>query len=180
MNMTYSTLTPRATRTTTRFFVSTCLILASVFVTSLASAQSKVGFVNTEKVLKESAPAQEALRTLGSEFSRRESSLVEMSGDLKRRSDRLERDGATLSATERQRLQAELADLDAKFQRERRNLEEEVQARRNQLLGNILERANREIIRIAEAEKIDIIFQDAVWASPNIDITSKVLEALRR
>ncbi len=155
-------------------------VLAAVLTSSHALAQSKVGFVNTEKILKESSPAQEAQKTLSNEFSRRETTLVGMADDLKKKSEKLERDGNTMSASERQRLQGELSDADAKFQRERRNLEEEVQARRSQLLSNILERANREIIRIAEADKIDIVFQDAVWASPKIDITAKVLDALKK
>jgi outer membrane protein len=155
-------------------------VLSAALNSSHALAQSKVGFVNTEKILKESAPAQDAQKTLANEFSRRETTLVGMADDLKKKSDKLERDGSTMSASERQRLQGELSDTDTKFQRERRNLEEEVQARRSQLLSNILERANREIVRIAEADKIDIVFQDAVWASPKIDITSKVLDALKK
>ncbi len=155
--------------------------LFSAFLTaSNALAQSKIGFVNTEKILKESAPAQEAQKTLANEFSRRETTLLNMADDLKKKNEKLERDGSTISTSERQRLQGELSDMDAKFQRERRNLEEEVQARRSQLLSSILERANREIIRIAEADKIDIVFQDAVWASPRIDLTSRVIDGLKK
>jgi outer membrane protein len=145
-----------------------------------ALAQSKVAFVNTEKILKESVLAQDAQKVLANEFSKRESALVDLAGTLKAKNDKLERDGATMSLTERQRLQSELTESDAKFQRDRRNLEEEVQARRSQLLASILERANREVIKIAEADKIDIVFQDAVWTSSKIDITIKVLDALKK
>jgi outer membrane protein len=165
---------------TTKFLFTAASALCLSLLSSQAMAQSKVGFVNTEKLLKESAPAQEAQKTLANEFSRREATLTDAANDLKRKSDKLERDGSTMSASERQRLQSELTDADARFQRERRNLEEEVQARRSQLLGSILERANREVIKVAEAEKIDIVFQDAVWASPKLDITAKVLEALKK
>lgn len=161
----------------------TFLALIAVSMTSWSQAvdaQSKIGFVNTEKILKESVLAQDAQKTLANEFSRREASLVELASGLKTKSEKLERDASTMSATERSRIQNELADADAKFQRDRRNLEEEVQARRSQLLSGILERANREVIKVAEAEKIDIVFQDAVWVSPKIDITAKVLEALKR
>lgn len=153
--------------------------IASVLCVS-AFAQSKVAFVSTERILKESAPAQEAQKTLASEFSARETKLSDSGADIKRKSDRLERDGQTLSVSERQKLQSEITVADGAFQRERRNLEEEVQTRRSQLLSAILERANREIIRIAESSKIDIVFQEAVWASPAIDITGRVLEALKR
>ncbi len=151
-----------------------------VCVTGTALAQSKVAFVNTEKILKESVLAQDAQKVLANEFSKRESALLELAGALKTKSEKLERDGSTMSMSERQRLQTELTDSDAKFQRDRRNLEEEVQARRSQLLASILERANREVIKIAEADKIDIVFQDAVWTSPKIDITGKVLDALKK
>ncbi len=158
-------------------------ILAMIALSSVAGtafAQTKVAFVNTEKILKESVLAQDAQKTLANEFSKRESALVELATSLKSKSEKLERDGPTLSSTERLRIQTELSDSDTKFQRDRRNLEEEVQARRSQLLATILERANREVIRVAEAEKIDIVFQDAVWVSPKIDITSKVLDALKK
>jgi outer membrane protein len=162
--------------------ISRVAIIAAVLscITGPALSQSKVAFVNTEKILKESVLAQDAQKVLANEFSKRESALLELAGTLKVKSEKLERDGSTMSLTERQRLQAELTDADAKFQRDRRNLEEEVQARRSQLLASILERANREVIKIAEADKIDIVFQDAVWTSPRIDITNKVLDALKK
>lgn len=156
------------------------LLLTMLASTTLVAAQSKVGFVNTERILKESPLAQEAQKNLMSEFAARDTKLAETANELKRKSERLERDGSTISATERQKLQQEITGLDATFQRERRNLEEEIQARRSQMLSNILERANREIVRIAEAEKIDIVLQEAVWWSPKIDLTPKVIEALKR
>jgi outer membrane protein len=159
-----------------KLFISVAFSLLCITV----HAQSKVGFVSTERILKESVPAQEAQKTLAGEFSSRETKLADAATELKRKSDRLERDGQTMSTSERQKLQTEISSGEGSFQRERRNLEEEVQTRRSQLLSAILERANREIIRIAEASKIDIVFQEAVWASPSIDITSKVLDALKR
>lgn len=164
------------------FKLSLLALLTTVLtcVSGSALAQSKVAFVNTEKILKESVLAQDAQKVLANEFSKRESALLDLAGTLKSKNDKLERDGTTMSLTERQRLQADLTESDAKFQRDRRNLEEEVQARRSQLLASILERANREVIKIAEADKIDIVFQDAVWTSPKIDITAKVLDALKK
>ena len=162
-----------------KLFLALSFSAVSLLFTGVAAAQTKVGFVSTERILKDSAAAQAATKTLMSEFAPRETALGELANDIKRRSDKLERDGATMSPSERNRLQGELADADAKFQRERRNLEEEIQGRRSQLLSGILERANREVVRIAEAEKIDVVLQDAVWASPKIDITARVIEALK-
>lgn len=143
-------------------------------------AQTKIVFVNTERILKESVPAQEAQKSLNKDFSKRESDLLDLAKKLKTKSDQLERDSNILSHSEKLRLQSELTDNDAVFQRERRNLEEEIQARRNQLLSNVLDRANREVIRIAESENIEVVLQDAVWINPKIDITDKVLDGLKK
>ena len=41
-----------------------------------------------------------------------------------------------------------------------------------------LERANRVIKQSADAEKFDLILQDAVYRNPRLDITDRVLKAL--
>ncbi|MGE4111626.1 MAG: OmpH family outer membrane protein, partial [Burkholderiales bacterium] len=64
------------------------------------------------------------------------------------------------------------------FQRMQREYRKDLNLRRNQKLGSLFERANRVIKQIAEAEKYDIIFQEAVYRNPKIDITDKVLKAL--
>jgi len=64
------------------------------------------------------------------------------------------------------------------FQRKQREFREDLNQRRNEELAQVVEQANRVIRQIAEQEKYDIIFQDAVFASPRIDITDKVIKAL--
>jgi outer membrane protein len=50
--------------------------------------------------------------------------------------------------------------------------------RRSEEYAALIERANRVIRQLAETEKIDLILQDAVHASPRVDITDKVIRAL--
>ena len=64
------------------------------------------------------------------------------------------------------------------FQRKQREFREDLNQRRNEELAQVVEQANRVIRQIAEQEKYDIIFQDAVYANPRIDITDKVIKAL--
>ena len=71
-----------------------------------------------------------------------------------------------------------LNDLNREFQRKQREFREDLNQRRNEELAGVLERANKTIKQIAEADKYDIIFQEAVYASPRIDITDKVIKAL--
>lgn len=149
----------------------------------LAGAQaqeSRVGFVSTERIFREAAPAKAAQAKIEQEFSRREKELQEMAGRLKSMSDRLDKDTALLAEPDRLKRQRELSDLDKDFQRKQREFREDLNQRRNEELAIVLERTNKVIKQIAETEKYDIVFQEAVYASPRIDITDKVLKALNK
>ncbi|HYD95723.1 MAG TPA: OmpH family outer membrane protein [Noviherbaspirillum sp.] len=142
--------------------------------------ESKVGFVSTERIFREAAPAKAAQAKIEQEFSRREKELQDMASRLKSMSDKLDKDAAILSESDRMKRQRELADLDKDFQRKQREFREDLNQRRNEELAVVLERTNKVIKQIAESEKYDIVFQEAVYASPRIDITDKVLKALNK
>ncbi len=156
------------------------LLLAALLL-PLASAQaqeSKVGFVSTERIFREAAPAKVAQAKIEQEFSRRDKELQDMAARLKSMSDKLDKEAAVLSESDRVKRQRDLADLDKDFQRKQREFREDLNQRRNEELAIVLERTNKVIKQIAETEKYDIVFQEAVYASPRIDITDKVLKAL--
>ena len=154
-------------------------MLLSAGVTAQAQ-ETKIGFVNTERILREAPPAKSAQVKIEQEFSKREKDLQEISARIKGMSEKLDKDSAVLNDTERQRRQRELSDLDKEFQRKQREFREDLNQRRNEEVANVLERTNKVIKQIAEAEKFDIILQDAVTVNPRIDITDKVLKALQK
>lgn len=139
---------------------------------------AKIGFVNTERILRESTPAKASQQKLEQEFSKREKAIQDSATKLKELTDKLERDAAVMSDAERLKRQREAGELERDLQRRQREFREDLNQRRNEELAAVIERANRSIRQIAEAEKFDIIFQEAVFASPRIDITDKVLRAL--
>lgn len=158
-----------------------CMTLVAALLIPMASAQaqeSKVGFVSTERIFREAAPAKAAQAKIEQEFSRREKELQDMAARLKSMSDKLDKETAVLSESDRVKRQRDLADLDKDFQRKQREFREDLNQRRNEELAIVLERTNKVIKQIAETEKYDIVFQEAVYASPRIDITDKVLKAL--
>ena len=154
------------------------LLGASLFVCSAAWAQTKIGFVRTERVLKESAPAQAAQKKLEAEFSKREKELQDLASRLRGLSEKLERDLPVLAEKDRVNQQREITDMERDLQRRQREFREDLNQRRNEELAGVVEQANQAIRKIAESEKFDVIFQEAVYASPRIDITDKVLRAL--
>jgi outer membrane protein len=147
--------------------------------TTLAHAQElKLGVVNSDRILRDSAPARAAMQKLEAEFSKRDKELQEMGARLKSSAERFEKDGPVMTETDRVRRQRELADADREFQRKQREFREDFNQRRNEELQALLERTNRIIRQIAEQEKYDLIVQEAVYFNPRIDITEKVLRTL--
>ena len=149
--------------------------------TSLAAAQDappKIGFVSIDRILRDSTPAKAAQTKLESEFSKRQKDLQDVQARLKGSAEKFDKDSPVLSESDRARRQRELADLDKDFQRRQREFNEDINQRKNEELAAVVDRANRVIKQIAEGEKYDIVFQDAVFVNPRIDITDKVLKAL--
>jgi len=144
-----------------------------------ASAQElKIGYVNSERVLREAAPAKAAQQKLEAEFKKRETELTEQGNRLRGAMEKLEKEAPTLPESERTRRQRDLADQDRDFQRKRRELLEDLNQRKNEEMSAVFERANKVIKQIFEQEKYDLILQEVVFAGPRVDITKKVIDAL--
>lgn len=153
-------------------------LLAMVAGAPLAAQDLRVGYVNSERILRDSNPAKAATAKLEQEFSKRDRELQDMGAKLKATADRYEKDAPVLAEAERNRRQRELTELDRDFQRRQREFREDLNQRRNEELQALLERAQRIVRQIAEQEKYDLIVQDAVYFSTRVDITEKVLRAL--
>jgi len=138
----------------------------------------KFGFVNTERILRDAAPAVKAQKKIEAEFQKRDQELARAAEQLKKMQDELEKNSVTMSETQRRTKEREFGDVNRDFQRRQREFREDLNQRRNEELAQVVEQANRVIRQIAEQEKYDIIFQDAVFASPRIDITDKVIKSL--
>ena len=139
----------------------------------------KFGFVHTERILRDSIPAQRAQKKIEAEFQKRDRELAGIADQLKRMQAELDKDAMTMSEGQRRTKEREFGDLNREFQRKQREFREDLNQRRNEELAQVVEQANRVIRVIAEQEKFDIIFQEMpAYVSPRIDITDKVIRAL--
>ncbi len=161
-------------------FIFTLVCATGIQFAGVASAQAegRIGFVNTERILRDAVPAQRAQKKIEAEFAKRDQELSRMADQLKKTQDELEKNSVTMSESQRRNKEREFADTNREFQRKQREFREDLNSRRNEELAQVVEQANRVIRQIAEAEKYDIIFQDAVYANPRIDITDKVIKTL--
>lgn len=153
-------------------------VLASICAPSYAQEAFRVGFVNSDRVLREAQPAKAAQAKLEAEFSKREKDLAGQGDALKSASEKFEREAPTVSEAQRVSRQRTLVDQDRDFQRKRREFQEDLNARKNEELQQVYERANRVVKQVAEAEKYDAILQEAIYINPKHDITDKVIKAL--
>lgn len=152
-------------------------LLACVVGTAVA-ADIKIGFVDVERIRRESAPAERASKQLEKEFAPRAQELKQRESQIKALQGQLEKDAVTMSESDRRSKEQELSRMSVDFQRMQREYREDLNMRRNQELASLFERADRVIKQIADAEKYDLILQEAVFRSPRIDITDRVLKAL--
>jgi len=155
------------------------LALAAAVTTHAAAIDYKIGFVNTERLFREAAPAKRAQQKLEKEFAVHDAEIQKVSKQVRDLQTALEKDGVTMSETDRRNKERDLANLSRDLQRAQREFREDLNLRRNEELASVQERANKVIQQIAEAEKFDLILQDpVVFASQKIDITDKVVKAL--
>lgn len=144
-----------------------------------ASAQEfKVGVVNLDRIFREANSAKAAQTKLEQEFTKREKELTDLASQLKTLSDKFEREAPTLAESQRTIRQRQLVDQDRTFQTKRREFQEDLNARKNEELQLVIERANKVVKNLAETEKYDLILQESVYVNPKHDITDKVIKAL--
>jgi outer membrane protein len=153
-------------------------ILLATAALAAQAAELKIGFVNTERVFREAAPAKRAQQKLEREFAARNAELAKTEKIGRDLQTELERENVTMTEAQRREKERQLADVSRNFQRMQREIREDLNLRRNEELASVQERATRVINQIAEQEHFDLIVQEAVFASSRIDITEKVIKAL--
>jgi outer membrane protein len=154
--------------------------LVGVCMAVAAQAQeSRIAFINSQRIVSESGPAKAATTKLEAEFSKRQKELTDLQGTLKSLSEKFERDAPTMTESQRAAKQKEFVEQNRDFQRKKREFEEDLNGRRNEELQQVSEKANKAIKQLAETEKYDLVVQDGIaYFNPKIDITDKVIKIL--
>ncbi len=159
-------------------FIITAGFIMCGLTAQIQAADVKIGFIDADRINRESVPAERATKKLEKEFAPREQDLRRLEQQLKALQAQLEKDALTMSESDRRNKEQELGRQSREFQRLQREFREDLNLRRNEELAALFERANRVIRQIAESEKFDLILQEAVYRSSRVDITERVLKAL--
>jgi len=138
----------------------------------------KAGFVNIDRIMREAAAAKAAQSRLEQEFAQREKDIIDQGTALRNASEQFDRDAPTLSDSQRATRQRQLVEQERDFQRRRSDFQEDLNGRKQEEMSRLIDQANAAVRKVAEAERYDLILQEAVYASPGLDITDKVLKVL--
>lgn len=154
-------------------------MLAALPVSFASAAETlKVGYVNIQRIFRDAPAAVKAAKKIEAEFSKRDQDLQQMAKQVQALQESLEKNAVTMSESERKAKEKDLNEQSREFQRKQREFREDLNLRQNEENAAIIEKANKAIMQLAESEKFDLILQDAVYHSPKLDVTDKIVKAL--
>ena len=138
----------------------------------------RIGVVDPDRIFKEANSVKVTQQRLQQEFAAREKILVDQGTAVRAMGEALDREAPTLSESARVTRQRQLAERDLEFQRTRRAMQEDLDARTNEERQRLMEQTNLVVKQIAEREKYDLVLQQAVYFNPKNDLTNKVIQIL--
>ncbi len=154
------------------------LVLLAGCVSATQAGEFKLGFVDTERIMRESEQAVRAEKKIEKEFLIRDAEIKKIAKQAAQLQESLEKDSSKISDSNKRIKERELASLNLQLQTQQREFREDLNLRKNEELAQILAKADKAIKAIAESEQYDVILQEAVYRNPQIDITDRVLKYL--
>lgn len=146
---------------------------------NIHAAELKVGYVQVDKILQEAPQTAESGKKLEREFSPRSQELDRTQKQIRDIEAALDKEGVTLSETERRNKERDASNLKIEFQRKQRELREDINLRKNEELSSLQDRINKAVQTVSETDGYDLVVYGGVaYASKKIDVTDKVLKLL--
>ena len=145
------------------------------------AADLKIGVIDNVRLFTEAPQAKAAQQRIMDRFKPLEQKLLTKQKNIQMQDERLQRDGAIMSPSERENLQRDLKKAVMELQLEDAQLKEDFAAAQKKEQGQLREVLMGAIQDLAKAEGYDLVLYDGVsYAAPGMDITSKVLESLAK
>jgi len=146
----------------------------------VALAETKIGFVDTVKLMEAAPQAKSAQSKIESEFAPREKELVALQREIKKLEDNLTRDGTVMSDSERTKLERKILSKRRDMKRSQDEFRDDLNIRRNEVLAKLQKDMYTAVVSLAKEQKFDLILsQGVVYSSDKVDITDSVLKKLK-
>jgi len=176
---------PASTVMHIRKFLSHTLPLAlpAALAMLLAAAPARaadIGYVDVQRLISEAPQGKEKIKKLRAEFAERNRELRGEVELFQSREAELEKKSVSMAAEEWEEKAAKLRATGRELRRAQREYNEDSSRRLNQELGKLEKVITSAIVAVSKRKKLDIVFEKAVYASPDIDLTDKVLAELKK
>jgi len=159
----------------------TIVILVTLFlIPSVALSDTKIGFVNIAKLMEDAPQVKSATKKMEGEFAPREKELVALQKEIKTLEDKLARDGAMMSESERGKKERDIISMQRELKRAQEEFREDLNIRRNEEMGTLQRKLFDAVVAVAKEQKFDLIVESAVYASDKVDVTNEVLKRLSK
>lgn len=159
----------------------TIVILVTLFlIPSVALSDTKIGFVNIAKLMEDAPQVKSATKKMEGEFAPREKELVALQKEIKTLEDKLSRDGAMMSESERGKKERDIISMQRELKRAQEEFREDLNIRRNEEMGTLQRKLFDAVVAVAKEQKFDLIVESAVYASDKVDVTNEVLKRLSK
>jgi outer membrane protein len=144
-------------------------------------ADTKVGFVDTVKLMEEAPQAKSAQTKLETEFAPREQELLNLQKEIRSLEDQLSRDGAVMSESATSKLEREILAKRRELKRTQDEFRDDLNIRKNEVLAKLQRQMYDATVALAKEKKYDIILgQGVVYSSDSVDVTGQVLDKLKK
>jgi outer membrane protein len=155
------------------------LFLGLLLAANVSYAELKIGFVNIPAVLEKAPQAEKAKKRLEQKFSPRDKQLVAQQKEIQTMEEKLTKDAAVMSESEKSNLEKDLLNKKRDAKRSQQEFSEDFNASRNEELGKLQRHIIEAIREIAKAQNFDLLLTEGViYANDKIDVTAQVQQKL--
>lgn len=159
-------------------WMSLVLLLAGF--TARAEADVKIGFIDMQRAIQETATGKKAKKELETEFNKKKKDLDKKEADIKKMGEDFEKRSMAMNEDARMKKQAELQGEMRKYQEQAAKSQMEIQKRERDLTQPIVDKLRKIIDEIAKKEEFTVILekseQSVMWAKKDIDLTDRVIK----
>jgi outer membrane protein len=158
------------------------VITAAAFIFSgSVLAETKIGFVDTAKLMEAAPQVKSAQAKIESEFAPREKELVALQQEIRKLEDRISRDGSVMSETQSSKLERDVLSKRRDLKRSQEEFRDDLNIRRNEVLAKLQKDIYDVVVAFAKEQNFDLILtQGVVFSSAKVDVTDSVLKKLKQ
>jgi outer membrane protein len=144
------------------------------------AAEIKLGFIDMQKAIQETAAGKKAKKELEDEFNKKKKDLDKKEADIKKMGEDFEKRSMAMNEDARMKKQAEIQGEMRKYQEQAAKSQMEIQKRERDLTQPIVDRLRKIIDELAKKEDFTVILekseQSVMWAKKEIDLTERVIK----